>query len=238
MPYSSYALHLADAFSDPDRGEQFRKEIFRALGERLEGLRALRKKLTAAGVPVETETEVDRMIQSYQGPDGLLVLFMDETDADATTGKTGKDDRQLDWTKARAVPGDPPEVIVDIAADGSIISDPSGVLEGRDDVDVPASAGEIAKALHYIRLHPHIRQMDPAYVREALSKCSQRDVLTITGYFLALQSAAPGVTVRAPKPVEDLIATIVDWQDAAHTLAEIPGGGRAEPDLVADDFPD
>jgi hypothetical protein len=224
MPHSSYALHLADAFSDPDRGEQFRKEIFRALGERLEGLRALRKKITLAGVPVETETEVDRMIRSYQGPDGLLVLFMDETDANATVGQTKKDHRQLDWTETRR--SDDSDTIA--------TAQEARKIPVSDIVFAPPLPSHIAEALNYVRLHPTLRNMDPGLVRKALGEYSKNDVLTIVGYFLALQSAAPGVTPRVPEVIDDLVATVVGWQEDSKRIGA--DNGRVEADLITEEF--
>jgi hypothetical protein len=199
--YSSFAIRVADLLSHPNTGEAYRKEIYRALTERKEVLKSVRKKLTQAGVPEETTTEIDMMLDWYTGPDGLLVAFMGEEEAVENAKKTGKDERQID------------------------IEDAIGRDQASPEVADAPSVDDITKAIDTIRTTDNFKNFDRDSLARHLALYSKSDVDVIRGYFLFRQSNAEGAAEAAvPAVVASLLDAVIndnfDRLDAAKAKLE------------------
>lgn len=130
MKPSSFASHVAEYLSHPFVGEEARKEIYAALRDRHLTLKAVRKNLAKADIPEGQETEVDRKIKMYNGPEGLLALFMSEEDEEEHAKKEGKDIRQID--------------LVDLVTDAERVADQREAQQMLE-----ASLSDLAKVRQY-----------------------------------------------------------------------------------------
>jgi len=185
--YSSFATHIAELLSHPNMGESYRKEIYRALAERKEVLKGVRKKLTQAGVPEETTTEIDMMLDWYNGPEGLLVAFMGEEEAVESTKKSGKDARQIDIEDAIARDQASPEV-----------------------AEAP-SIHDITDTVETIRATDNFKNLDRDSLARHLALYSRKEVDVIRGYFLFRQSNTKGAgDAMVPAVVASLLDAVIN----------------------------